>query len=205
MTPAGLDAADVGAADRPDQVRVLADRLLDPPPPQVARHVQHRGQALVDAERGHGGADRRAHALDERRVEAGPPAQRRGEDRRPPGGQPRQALLVHQRRDAEPAARHDVALGGRHPPGSHLGIDGGGAERTGQLAQARPDELVPRHRRAGHVVLVRSDAGAGAVGPDPHAVQLCHPLLDGHLRHEQRHALVDVEGRVTPGRGVLVG
>ena len=49
-----LQAADVAAADRADQVGVLADGLLGPPPAQVAHHVEDRRQALVHAEPAHG-------------------------------------------------------------------------------------------------------------------------------------------------------
>ncbi len=52
-----LQAAHVGGADRADDVRVLGDALVHASPAGVADHVEHRSQALMDAERAHRLAD----------------------------------------------------------------------------------------------------------------------------------------------------
>ena len=105
-----LQAAHVRRADRADDVRVLGDALVDPPPARVADDVEHRRQALVDAERAHRPADRAPISRHEVRVERRTPRQRRRERRRPPGRQPGQALLVHERRDAQPRLADQPAL-----------------------------------------------------------------------------------------------
>ncbi len=53
-----LQPAHVGGADRADDVRVLGDALVDPAPAGVADDVEHRRQALVDAELPHRLTDR---------------------------------------------------------------------------------------------------------------------------------------------------
>ena len=69
VDPGRLQAADVRRADRADQVGVLADGLLGPPPARVPGHVEHGRQALVDADRSHAGADGRGHLADQPGVE----------------------------------------------------------------------------------------------------------------------------------------
>ena len=49
----GLQAAHVGDAHTGDQVRILAEGLLDPPPARVAHHIQHRRETLVCADGPH--------------------------------------------------------------------------------------------------------------------------------------------------------
>ena len=97
-----LQAAHVRGADGADEVGVLADALVDPAPARVADDVEHGGQALVDAECAHGVADAPGRLLDQLRVEGRAPGQRRREGRRLPGGEPGEALLVDDGRDAEP-------------------------------------------------------------------------------------------------------
>ena len=147
MTPGSLQAADVRGAERADEVGVLADALLDPAPAGVADDVEHGRQALVDAEARHAVADRGAHLLDQLRVEARAPGQRGREGRRLPGGQAGQALLVGDRRDAEPGVGDQPALGlpQRAAPGRRL--DRAGAEHPGEVAEPVRRELLELRRR----------------------------------------------------------
>ena len=104
MHAGALQPAHVRRAEHRDQVRVLADGLLDAAPAVVADDVEHRRESLVDAERGHVAADRGRHPLDEVGVEGGAPRDRRRVDRGAVGREAGEALLVDDRRDAEPRA-----------------------------------------------------------------------------------------------------
>ena len=131
-----LQPAHVGRADRADEVRVLADALVDPAPAGVADDVEHRGQALVDAELLHRAADGRGHLLDELGVERGAPRERRREGRRLPRCQSGQALLVHQRRDAQPGLALQPSLLVPEPRGALRRIDRTGAVDPGVVPDA---------------------------------------------------------------------
>ncbi len=198
--PRRLQAAHIGRADGADQVRVLADRLLHPPPARVAHHVQDGGQALVGADRAQVPADAPAHLLDQRRVEGRAPGERHRVRRGPPGGEPGQALLMGHGRDAEAARRDDPALrpgqGLRAEPRFH----GGGAEGAGQLAEAEGDQLVPVVA-GGHLLLQRGDPVAVRGRAHPHAVQLGGLLPQGHPGEQVRHAGVGGQGGVAPRSG----
>ncbi len=109
--PGRLQALDVGGGDGADQVRVLADRLLDPPPAGVADHVEHRREALVHPDGPQVAPDGGGHRPDQLRVEGGAPGQRHGVGGGSPGGEAGQALLVGQGRDAEAVGGGDPLLG----------------------------------------------------------------------------------------------
>ena len=87
---------------------------------------------------------------------------------------------MHQRGDAEPVRGDDLGLRGGQRAGAGGGVDRRGAERAGQLAEPVADDLGPAEAVVGHLGLVRGDAGAGRVGPDPDADQLRELLLEGH-------------------------
>ena len=108
--PRRLEAADVRGAERPDEVRVLAERLLDATPAVVAHDVEHGREALVHPDRAHALADPRRHRLHELDVERRRHRQRRREDRRAERGEAGQALLVRDRRDAEPRPPDELGL-----------------------------------------------------------------------------------------------
>ena len=105
-----LEALDVGGTERPDDVRVLAARLLDPPPPVVPHDIEQRRQALVHPDRVHVGADRVGHLLDELGVERRAPSDRRGVHRRAERRKAGEALLVDQGRDPEAGGLDDLGL-----------------------------------------------------------------------------------------------
>ncbi len=120
-----LQARDVGGAEHGHEIRVLADGLLDPAPPGIAGHVEHRGQALVHAGRAHAAPDGGRHLRHEARVERRAPGQRRRERRRTPRGKAGEAFFVRDRRNAESArlpdlrlqlVKHPHALGGTQRP-----------------------------------------------------------------------------------------
>ena len=131
-----LQSAHVGGADRADDVGVLGDALVHAPPPGVADHVEHRSQTLVHAEGAHRFADQSRHLLDGLGVERCPPGERRGEGRRLPGGQTRQAFLVDDRGDAEAGLRAEASLLAPQPRGALDGIDRAGAVHPRQVADA---------------------------------------------------------------------
>ena len=160
MTPALCRPRTYAGAERADQVRVLADGLLDAAPAVVADHVQHRGEPLVHADaRPCPGRSPRPSRSTSSGSKVAPQASGRV-DGRAPGGEPGQALLVDERRDAEPAGAHTIrccrtssarALGRRHR---------GAAVDPGQLAEAVPARLLQRRAPAGEHVLHRRDVGS---------------------------------------------
>jgi hypothetical protein len=136
--PAGLQPPHVRRAEHRHQVRVLAHGLLDPAPAVVADDVEHRGQALVHADRGHVPADRRGHPLDQVGVEGRAPGDGRRVDGGAVGGEAGQALLVHQGGDAQPGAvEHDALLA------DHLGRALGHRQRGAAVDPGEVAESVP--------------------------------------------------------------
>lgn len=188
--PGRLQPPHVGGADRADQVRVLADGLLDPAPARVAHHVQHRREPLVHADRPHVAADPLGHGAHQRGVEGRAPGQRHRVGGGAPGGEARQALLVGERGDAEPARGHDPALGAQQRQRAERRVDRCGAERPGELAQAVRQQLVEGDRFL-HLVLVGGDFATFGGGAHPDSVQLRGLLRQGHLGDQG----------VGPGRG----
>ncbi len=209
-----LQTTDVRRTDHRDQVGVLADGLLDPPPPVVTHHVEHGGEPLVHAERGHVPPDRGRHPLDQLRVERGAPRDRGRVDGRAQRGEAGQALLVHQGRDAEPGRHHDALL--TDQLGGALGRgERHAAVHPGQVAETVPGRLLQRHRAAGREdVLHRRDVvlllrvvpfvmGVAHVVADPAAAQLRDLLLEGHLGKQCLDAIGDGQCRVVPRLGHL--
>ena len=198
--PGGFEPPDVRRRDPSDQVGILADGLLDPAPAQVAHHVQDGGQPLVNAKRRHVGPDPPSHPLDQIGVESSPPAQRNRIGGRLPGGEPGQALLVGDRRQAQPALSHDPALGAQQRDRADRGVDRRGAERTGELAQPAGQHLV-QVDRVGHLVLVRRDVLAVPGGAHPQAVELGDFLGHGHLGDQRFDPIVEGKRGVMPRPG----
>jgi hypothetical protein len=152
-----LQAAHVSGAEQGHQVRVLADGLLDPAPPVVADHVEHGGQALVDAERRHVPADRGGHPLDQVGIERRTPGNCRRIDGRSEGSEPGEAFLVHDGRYAQSGVgQHDALLayhlgralrgGDRHTPVHPGEVAEPGAARLGERSGPRRREDI-LHRR----------------------------------------------------------
>ena len=78
----------------------------------VTGDVQHGREAQVDAEPGQLLPHRRRRGAHVLRAEGGPQASGRRQDGGPRRHQPGQALLVHQRRDAQPGALDQEPLHG---------------------------------------------------------------------------------------------
>src|SRR5690606_32050010 len=186
-----LETADVGRADGADEVRVLPDRLLHPPPAGVADDVEHRGQALVDPELAHRVTDRPGGLLDERGVEGRPPGQRGREGGGLPGGEPGEALLVDERGDPEPGLALEPALLLPQPAGPLRRVDRPGAVDP----RVAPDAITGDLRQAGGRCLPGAHLGLhrrhGAVLVEPVAHELGELLLQAHLRVEVADALGD--------------
>ena len=106
-----LERLDVGAAELGGEVRILAVRLLDPAPARVARDVEDRRQRVAGAGQAASadGSSRPSSA-----TTAGSKRRRRAdrllEARRGPRDQAVEALLVDDRRDAQPRLLDEVAL-----------------------------------------------------------------------------------------------
>ena len=157
-----LQAPHVGGAEHRDEVGVLAHGLLDPAPAVVAHDVEHRREALVHADRRHVPPDRGGHPLDQVGVERRPPGDRRRVDRGAEGREPGQALLVDQRRDAQPGAVEDDLLLPHQLGGALGGGHRGAAEDPGEVAEPVPARLLERQRPAGREdVLHRRDVAVG--------------------------------------------
>ena len=105
-----LQALDERDAHLRHEVRILAVRLLEPPPARVAAHVEHRRQALVGADRAHLEPD----GVGDRTVVLGPEragdAERLREHRGLPRHEARADLLVHDGGDAEAGVVDEVPL-----------------------------------------------------------------------------------------------
>ncbi|GAA3455038.1 hypothetical protein GCM10018962_68710 [Dactylosporangium matsuzakiense] len=154
-----LDALDVGRADLPGQIRVLAERLERPAPPRVAHDVDGRGEDHVCALAPLLGAQDLAVLPGQCGVEA-----RRGGDRsrqlgdagEPVAGADR-AVLQPDLRDAEPGVGVDAAgepaVGAAVQHGELLGL-GHGGEHDGFAAAGRAARPVapPDRGRASRVV-----------------------------------------------------
>ena len=202
--PGGLQSEHVGGAEHANQVRIGADRLLHPAPAGVTGHVEHGRQALMDARRPHASPDRLGHLAHEVGVERGAPCERGREGRGRKGGEPGQALLVSDRRDAEPIVADDLCLQPGQLPDAFGRLQRAGAENPREVAQSVPDQLPQRRHVRGELALQRRDAvaiGGGAAQPD--AAQLREFLLQGHPGQQVGDPLGHRAGRVPPrGRGV---
>ena len=108
-----------------------------------------------------------------------------GIDGGPPDGEAGEALLVGQRRDAEPVGRHHVALPLGQDPQAVGRLERRGAEGAGQLAETVLDDLVPRRQRADALAQHRRHAAGVRVEP-PDPGELGDLLGDGHPRRPGR-------------------
>ncbi len=205
--PGGLQALDVGGADGADEVRVLADGLLDAAPADVAHDVEDGRQTLVDADGAHVTADGGGHAPHQAGVEGGAPGQRDGVGGGAPGGEAGQALVVREGGDAEAVGGGDPGLGAGQGERAEGGVDRDGAERSGQLAESVGQERVEIDGLL-HLVLVGGHFAALVGGAGPCPDQLCGLLQQGHGVDQRVDACGDGGGRVVPeggGGGALRG
>ena len=131
-----LEAPNIRGANGTDEIRVLTDALVHPPPARVANNIENGSEPLVDAELLHGLADHAGHLLDQLWVERGTPRQRCGEGGGLPCGEPGQTFLVHECRDAQPGLPLESPLLVPQPRGPVHRIDGSRAVNTGVLSDA---------------------------------------------------------------------
>ena len=176
-----LEAAYEGVAHRRDEVRVLAERLLDPAPPRVATHIEHRRQALVSTDRAHLGAHDARHPLDERWVPRAGEADRLGED----GGAPRHEsgahLFVNDGRYAESGLFDQEAL---DLVGRACCVGGRDVARTGHARHLSEAVLHQGRRPAG-------ERRPGDELEHPRAAQLRHLLDRRHAGEQVGHPVGD--------------
>ena len=152
---------------RPGSGQGLQQVLLDARQAQVGRVAALSGGAAPEQPRlvpDHGDHDVGGrHLAYQARVEGRSPGQRRREDRRLPGGETGEALLVRDRRDAEPARGHDPPLQPGQGQCSRRRRHRAGAEHPGQLAHAVPEQVL--HRLAGDPAPDQPRAGPAAEPP----------------------------------------
>ena len=201
--PGALQAAHVGAARDGDEVGVFAHGLLDPAPPVVAHDVDDRRQTLLHPDRGHVAADRGGHAFDEVGVEGGAPGDGRGVDGGAVGGEPREALLVDDRRDTEARAVDHRALLAHQLGRALRGRERAAAVDAGEVAEPVAARLGERRGRArGEHVLHRRDVLVARLGghrvAHPAAAELGRLLLQRHRRQQELDALSDRTRLVPP-------
>ncbi len=194
---ARLQPAHVRAADHADEVGILAERLLDAPPAVVAHDVEHGREALVDADRVHALPDRARHALDEIGVEGRRPRQRGREDGGVEGGEAGQALVVRDRRHAEPRARDQVLLPRGERARTLDRIHRRGPERAREVAEPVLAALLER-RGIPEGLLHRRDVARAELRPEPHAAELAELLVERHLAEQRLHALGERQRRIRP-------
>ena len=139
-------------------------------------------------------------------VERRAPRQRGRVDRGAVGGEPRQALLVDQRGDAEPGGGQHRAVLADQLRGAVGRRDGRAAVRPGEVTEAVPARVGERQRGAGreHVLHGRDvdgHIGAGGIADvavRPAAAELRDLLLEGHRGEQGVHALPGTERGVPP-------
>ncbi len=220
---AALQTPHVCRPEHRDEVRVLPHGLLDPAPPVVTDDVEDRGESLVHPEGRHVPADRAGHPLDEIGVEGGAPGDGRRVDGGPEGGETGEALLVHDRRDAETGVVDDGLLLPDDLLRALLGAERDAAPDPRQVAEAVRGGLLERHGARGgedvlhrrhvvHLVPLEEPVSAAPAPPPvpsrvrrlttevaehPPAAELPHLLLEGQSR---RGGPRPAPGRSGPGR-----
>ena len=198
----GLQAPDVRGADRADDVRVLGDALVDPPPPRVAHDIEHGGQALMHADLAHRASDGGCHEFDGLRIERRAPRERGREGRRLPGREAGEALLVHEGRDAQTRLPLQAPLLAPQPGGALDRVD-----RPGAVDAREVSEAVDRGIR----VSGRGDLLAGAGRDDlvalvdPVPDELREFLVEGHVGDERLHAGRDAGSKGSADAGSVDG
>jgi hypothetical protein len=184
-----LEPEHVGGADRADQVRVLADALVDATPARVAHDVEHGRQALMDPELPHRVTDRTRRLLDQLGVERRAPCERRRVRRGLPRGEAGEALLVDEGGDAQARGALEPALLGPQPRRALDRVDRAGAVDPGVVPDAVTGDLAELGRALlarGHLGLHRRDR---AVLVEPVADELGELLFERHLGVQRAHAL----------------
>ena len=174
LEPVALIAAHHRRAELADEERVLAERLVDAAPAEVAGDAQHGGEGPVDAGGRHldGGGPR--DLLDELRIPGGGHAELGREDRRPlPEGVAVDAVLADQERDAETRAVASARARGARAPARRAGSTRRACAAPGRRGRrvrraAASDRSSPRgssgraDRRSSH----RRDASSRGRGRD---------------------------------------
>ena len=187
-----LQPPHIGRSDGADDVGVFGDALVDPSPPRIADDVEHRRQALVDAELAHRPADEAAHLGDEVGIEGRAPRQRCGEGGRLPGRETGETLLVHERGDPQASLALQPALLVPQPLGPRDRIDRAGAVDPREVPDSMHDRVLEPGRGL-HLAREGSDHLIALV--DPEADELAELLLEGHAVDQAQNAFGCREGR----------
>ncbi len=163
--PVALVAADHRGRELADEERVLAERLVDAAPAQVARDAEHGGEGPVDAGRGDLDRGRARDLLHERGVPRRGHAELRGEDRRAdPERVAVDAVLGEQQGDAQP-----------RPPGEL--VRGEDVLRRGVQQRAR---VLLEHRGADAVARVELEHLADLLGQRHAGEEVLDAVGHGH-------------------------
>ena len=188
----GLEAAHEGRAGARHQIRIFAKCFLDPAPARLARHIQHRRERLVRADRLHLRANDRAHRLGQ----LGLPGAGQPDDLRKAGGAAGHiaatGFFVHNCRDAQPRLLDQKALDRVRQPRRIGRPHAARAADAGDL----PDAV--RHQGAR---LFRRKRAIVEQLVHPGAAQLRDLFIERHAFEQILDALGDRPGRITIDRG----
>ena len=185
-----LQAAHVAGAEHAHQIGVFAEGFFGAAPAHVTRNVQHRGQALMAAQRQALGPYLLRGALHQRGVPGRAKGQRRGEQRAVTRHQAHQALLVRYRRNAQTCLVLEKALEVVERAFARASFDAMGAQGTCHLAQTGAQELPPIDRAvtAWCLIFGAKLVVAGVRQDHPGAVHLRHLFVERHALEQIPHA-----------------
>ncbi len=190
-----LEAAHERDAHAPDEIRILAERLLEAAPARIAADVENGPETLMHARGAHLRPDRVGQRFDERGLPRAGEPDRLREDRRVARHQPGADLLVHDGGNTEPRVVDQMALERVRELGRLLRSQAARAGDARDLADPVPQQVVS----AGV-----EPAVAARELEDPAAAELRHLLLGRHACEQVVDALVDRLDRVAVERLVLV-
>jgi hypothetical protein len=169
-----------GERHRSGEPRIFAVRLLDAPPANVVRDVDHGGEHLPHAARPRFGRDRRRNARHQRRVPSGGESDHCRKRGRADSVESVHGLFERNDRYSEARAVDEEVLHRiqfhRHPPRGGAGI--GVARRVTALAHLEPE----------HAVLIHSGAAVEIAGHHPELPEL---LFRRHAREQVADAGVN--------------
>ena len=177
-----LETAHERDAHARDEIRVLAERLLEAAPARVAADVEHGPEALVRARRPHLRPYRVRELLDQRRLPRAREPDRLREDRRVPRHQARADLLVDDRRNPQARLLDERPLERVGELGNLLGAQPARTGDPGHLAKTVAQQHVRLRPESPLIV--------GQL-PDPAAAELSDLLLEREPAEEVVDPLVD--------------
>ena len=165
-----------------DEIRVLAERLLEAAPARIAADVEHGAEALVRARRAHLRPHRVGELLEQRRLPGAREPDRLREDGRVPRHQSRADLLVDDCRNPQPRLLDERPLERVGELGNLFGSQPARTGDPGHLAEPVAQQ---------HVCLRPESPSIVCQLPDPTAAELSHLLLEREPAEQVVDPLVD--------------